>query len=689
MLCCFVVHCGLYERLLSIDGEAEAVRFFCVAFLLWAVTTPTLTHAFDTLDGDATKWPRAPRYSIGRLADDLAIPAQLNAIRESFRTWANVPGMALPLDEVAANGAITVDFLDRWPAEFGRYAAGVTVTSRRFGRITQAVISMNEQNFTWTTTPNGDGSDVQGVMTHEIGHALGLGHSFYRTSTMYWSDTGADLRNLSPDDERGIRFLYANQAPREGQMCDHCDGHDDCVDGAFCLQLEDDRSFCGSPCAGGCPEHAGCYELGNGQTTCAPLAGGCSDEPFTVIEFGEYCFGAEQCGANATCLVLPNTARCAQNCRVGRNDCAEGMCFASGDDADTGICLAAGRGRYNDACDSDFECAALACLPAGAGRSVCAGECDPDRDNCPDGPCVAVEANGLRGICIPPGQQQAGEPCSAFEERCANDLICVTRVNGRACRPSCVPFGSCAGEALCAPVGGDQWACLPATGARLGEACAVNGDCSAGLTCIGASRGRPGLCSRICDLDDPSSCGAAYCVDYGLQFGACTIGDRPFGGDCDNDPQCSEGRCVWTPSGNQCSRPCTLGGGDCPEGWDCQEYLDGLTACFQSGDETPSAGDAGRPNSLDAFVMQPIRPDASMPAAQDLGGGPNEQLGPRVTDSALIMFEGDAGASSGNGFIIVKPTKQTSSCSSSPHSQTRTFTLLLLILCAFRFRRRN
>ena len=65
-----------------------------------------------------------PRYSIGRLAADLAIPAQLNAIRESFRTWANVQGMALPLDEVAENGAITVDFLDRWPAEFGRYAAG-------------------------------------------------------------------------------------------------------------------------------------------------------------------------------------------------------------------------------------------------------------------------------------------------------------------------------------------------------------------------------------------------------------------------------------------------------------------------------------------------------------------------------------------------------------------------------------
>ena len=34
---------------------------------------PNLTHAFDTLDGDATKWPRAPRYSIGRLAADLAI----------------------------------------------------------------------------------------------------------------------------------------------------------------------------------------------------------------------------------------------------------------------------------------------------------------------------------------------------------------------------------------------------------------------------------------------------------------------------------------------------------------------------------------------------------------------------------------------------------------------------------------
>ena len=197
------------------------------------------------------------------------------------------------------------------------------------------------------------------------------------------------------------------------------------------------------------------------------------------------------------------------------------------------------------------------------------------------------------------------------------------------------------------------------------------------------------MCSRICDLDDPQSCGAAYCVDYGLQFGACTIGDTPFGGSCENDPQCSEGRCVWTPSGNQCSRSCTLGGAECPAGWDCQEYLDGLTACFQAGDEMPSAGDAGRPNSLDAFVMQPIRPDASMASERDLGSGPNGHVGPGGADSALMAFAGDAGASSGNGFIIITPTEPTSSCTASSQSQTHTFTLLVFLLGAFRLRKRD
>ena len=113
--------------------------------------------------------------------------------------------------QVGANGGdITVDFRARWPAEFGRYAAGITQTSSRRGRIVRAEISLNEEHFEWSTNPGVGESDVQGVVTHEVGHAIGLGHSFYRDATMYWTGGDVVLRTLSADDERGTRYLYGD-----------------------------------------------------------------------------------------------------------------------------------------------------------------------------------------------------------------------------------------------------------------------------------------------------------------------------------------------------------------------------------------------------------------------------------------------------------------------------------------------
>ena len=82
---------------------------------------------------------------------------------------------------------ITVNVLDQWPGEFGPSAAGVTITTRRFGRITQT--SFLNDRTEWALDGDDTIADMQGVTTHE-GHAIGLGHSFYRDSTMYWSDSG-------------------------------------------------------------------------------------------------------------------------------------------------------------------------------------------------------------------------------------------------------------------------------------------------------------------------------------------------------------------------------------------------------------------------------------------------------------------------------------------------------------------
>ncbi len=71
----------------------------------------------------------------------------------------------------------------------------------------------------WEDSPSGPSSasghkDIQGVATHEYGHALGLDHSFLGT-TMQANSAGTlvSLRSIEADDIAGIQFLYGVRAP--------------------------------------------------------------------------------------------------------------------------------------------------------------------------------------------------------------------------------------------------------------------------------------------------------------------------------------------------------------------------------------------------------------------------------------------------------------------------------------------
>ncbi|MEM7518627.1 MAG: matrixin family metalloprotease, partial [Planctomycetota bacterium] len=59
------------------------------------------------------------------------------------------------------------------------------------------------------------GFDVQGVMCHELGHALGLDHSnvFGSTMTAVLSGGGVEARSLHPDDVAGLHSIYGARAP--------------------------------------------------------------------------------------------------------------------------------------------------------------------------------------------------------------------------------------------------------------------------------------------------------------------------------------------------------------------------------------------------------------------------------------------------------------------------------------------
>ncbi len=59
--------------------------------------------------------------------------------------------------------------------------------------------------------------DIGGVVTHELGHALGLGHSTVPSATMFLSagSRGLALRSLDPDDQAGVEFLYGRADPAD------------------------------------------------------------------------------------------------------------------------------------------------------------------------------------------------------------------------------------------------------------------------------------------------------------------------------------------------------------------------------------------------------------------------------------------------------------------------------------------
>ena len=114
--------------------EIRAHSLSGLILLLTIAMTPVAASAFDTLGGDRSNWSGTPDYSIGRLSPNIANQDQIAAIQAAFNAWANVAGTRLTFRQVGGNGGdITVDFLARWPAEFGRYAAGITQTSRRRG----------------------------------------------------------------------------------------------------------------------------------------------------------------------------------------------------------------------------------------------------------------------------------------------------------------------------------------------------------------------------------------------------------------------------------------------------------------------------------------------------------------------------------------------------------------------------
>lgn len=175
-----------------------------------------------TWAGGTTEWHFNTDYG----SDDMAVPTVQQVVQDSFDEW-NIPGCS----QITAtqgttqtgypnpNGSV-VFFEDArgWPMD-ATILAYATPTPGAGCSIGSAAIVVNAVTYTWSV---GGATDLQSVMTHEVGHWLGLDRSSYAPATMAACYSGGtDCRTLACDDTEGICVLY----PSGSQSCssdDYC-----------------------------------------------------------------------------------------------------------------------------------------------------------------------------------------------------------------------------------------------------------------------------------------------------------------------------------------------------------------------------------------------------------------------------------------------------------------------------------
>jgi MYXO-CTERM domain-containing protein len=172
-------------------------------------------------------YKRTITYSIAKdsLKDFVSFSDVVGAVKRSFFSWASPSctdisfiygGVDSTTTEFAKPDGknLIVWHKDKWPpvddpAITNEMPAVTTLKYNDKGIIAEADIDLNAVNFFWTTSDKPQ-TDIQNVMTHEIGHLLGLDHTEAQDSAMYSKTFNGETKKqkLSADDQDGVCFIY-------------------------------------------------------------------------------------------------------------------------------------------------------------------------------------------------------------------------------------------------------------------------------------------------------------------------------------------------------------------------------------------------------------------------------------------------------------------------------------------------
>lgn len=123
--------------------------------------------------------------------------AVTQAIKQALRKWSIPAGLQLEQSSAAADITIRIAHVDG--------VRGALSATRSDGEGALVVIDKDES---WSTDYRPHTYSLHGVLLHELGHALGLGHSAATSAVMHMTAYGGYREFLTADDRDAVERIY-------------------------------------------------------------------------------------------------------------------------------------------------------------------------------------------------------------------------------------------------------------------------------------------------------------------------------------------------------------------------------------------------------------------------------------------------------------------------------------------------